>query len=111
MDPFLEYRQAYDELQNDPEARELRERIRGLQELLVKGEEKYQKRMAKAEAEIVAAVLEQGKSATLHNVEAQYHKGRESTSWKGVAGEMNAPEDVIARFTKIGEATVLVRAL
>ncbi|MCJ7528834.1 MAG: hypothetical protein MUO37_12190 [Methyloceanibacter sp.] len=111
MDPFQEYRFAHDELEADRE-------VAALWDAVVEAQRKhdlacipYRERMSAAEAVIIGAVLEQGKSVTLHNIEARYMKGRSSTSWKSVAEEIGAPPEIVAKHTKEGEPSVMVRAL
>ncbi len=111
MNEFLAYRAAYDDMQSDAQVLDTRDRIKELQDQLFQLEAPYRARMAEAEVVIRAAVLKQAKSVTLHDVYARYISGRRSTSWKSVAEEMKAPEDVIEKHTKVGEAKVTVEVV
>ena len=116
---FEDYRKAYDELQDNESVNVLRGEIDllvekhdaklfKLQKLLAEVEMPYRSRMAGAEGEIKKAVLKQGASVTLHNVQAKFAKGRMSTSWKKVAVEVNASQDVIGKHTSYGKPSVSV---
>lgn len=111
MDPFLAYRQAHDELDADPNVTTLSLELERARLAWEDARKPYLDRMREAEEVIRGAVLEQGKSVTLHNVEARYSKGRASTSWKSVADEVGAPPEIVAKHTKEGEPSVSVRLL
>ena len=110
MNEFQLYREAYDAMEADPKVLGLRQRIEKLQDALVATESPYRQKMDEAEWVIRESILAQGQSVTLHNVKAIYTKGRRSTSWKSVAEEMGAPEEIVVKFTKIGEPSVKVEA-
>ena len=111
MDAFEEYRKAYDQMAADLEVAAAWDAIVEAQKRHGELCQPYQERMKAAEEHIRGLVLEEGKSVTLHNVEARYTKGRASTSWKSVAEEIAAPADIIAKHTKDGDPSVSVRAL
>jgi len=118
MNEFESYRKAYDEMETDPAvlaAREqadvLRAKMMEVDELISDAEKPYRERMAEAEAQIVDAVMSQGESVTLHNVQARYTKGRSSVSWKKVAEACNPPAEVVEQHTKVGKPRVSVSVL
>jgi len=108
---FKQYREAYDEMQADTKVLDVRERIEELQDQLRELESPYRERMAAAEKAIVEAVLAQKQTTTLFNIKASYTTGKRSTSWKSVATEMKAPDDVIEKYTKIGDPFVKIEVL
>lgn len=111
MNEFEEYRKAYDEMENDPKVQDLRAAMNNLSGDLHEAEIEYRLRMEAAEKKIKEAVLEQGNSVTLHDVEAKYTKGRRSTSWKNVAVACDPPQELIDEHTKTGNPSVSVRPL
>jgi hypothetical protein len=118
MDPFLEYRNAHDEMEKDEAVAAAWDRVVAIQKSEADARAdhdaaclKYRERMNLAAEEIRGAVLEQAKSVTLHNVEAKYTKGRVSVSWKSVADEVGAPPEIIAKHSKEGDPTVAIRSL
>ena len=111
MDAFLEFRKAHDEMGADPNIAAMWDAVVAAQKAHADACAPYEQRMAEARDAIAAAVLEQGKSVTLHNVEARYTKGRSSTAWKSVAEEVGAPPEVVAKHTKEGSPSVSVKAL
>lgn len=105
---FQAYRDAYDALQSDPTVLAIRQQIEELEERLFEVESPYKSRMAKAEEEIRTTVLAEGHSVTLHGVKATYYSGRRSTSWKSVAEEFSPPDELVAKYTTVGEPSVKV---
>lgn len=105
---FKEYREAYDAMEADETIQWYREAIKEYQATLDKFEKPYRERMAEAEEKIVAAVLPGKQSVTLFGVAGRFFKGRRSTSWKGVAMELEPPQELIEAHSKVGEPRVVV---
>ncbi len=108
---FEGYRQAYDSMEADPAIKRARQAIEQYQASLEKLKAPYREKMAETEAEIVEVILVQRESLTLHGVYARYARGRVSRSWKSIATDMQAPQELIDEHTKVGKPSVSVKVV
>lgn len=108
---FEQYRAAYDAMESDPAIQRARKAIADYQRSLEELERPYRDRLAIASRGIETIVLSERKSVTLFGVKAKYTKGRETTSWKGVAQDLNPPQELVAKYTKAGEPSVRIKII
>ena len=106
--PFSDYKKAHDEMGADVTIRRLQEYIGTQMKKLAELEVPYHERMAVAAEEIRELVMAEGKTIVLSGVRGSYYKGRRSTSWKGIATELDPPEELVEKHTKVGEPSVIV---
>ncbi len=115
---FAEYRKAHDLMSADlivqgwQRAVENAERnLAMLREGLAQAEMPHRETMALWRERIIETVLAEGHDVILFGVEAKYSKGRRSTAWKSVAGELSPPVELIEKYTTVGEPSVTVQIL
>ena len=106
--PFYDYKKAYDEMGADATIQRLQVYIDEQVEVLAELQAPYFDRMSEAAEEIEGLVMAEGKTIVLSGVRGSYHKGRQSTSWKGIAMELDPPEELVEKHTKVGEPSVIV---
>ncbi|MFH1485599.1 MAG: hypothetical protein ABIH46_05985 [Chloroflexota bacterium] len=109
MDHFKAYRLAYDAMEADPIVLTARAILKIDQAAVGNAEAVYREAMTEHGQQITAAVLENGKSVTMHDVEAKYTKGRVTPSWKSIASLWMPSDKLVAEHSTVGKPSVSVR--
>jgi len=108
---FLEYRQAHVDMWNDDGVKEAEKQFHLAQDHLACVMAPYIDRIERARQRIESDCLVMRSGKTEHGVKASYYSGRRSTSWKEVATEVGAPDEIINKHTHYGEPTVKVELI
>jgi hypothetical protein len=106
--PFKAYREAYDQMESDRIVQFLRREHARIGILLQSEEAPYRRAMNDAADRITEEVLDQKNSVKLAGVHAVYYKPGVSRSWKSIAEELNASDDLIAKHTTLGNPRVQI---